>query len=235
MPDLFKDGTLEMSTSPLEKIASDTLWQDCIVNRAALIVTLILLLLELTDIIRLYPSLLRCIPLWKGNLELEHSVSLARTRNTIAFIMGLCICLIADRWALVAPSFKTALPAAWQLAVTTGLLAGTLLLRRLLFYLTKFRSTTSEYASTFRHIIFNYMVILLGSLMLLTVVLLVAARVNGLTVRNILYAEAALFYLLHLVRTGQFLRSRCGVLSTILYLCALEIMPAGILIFVCTI
>ena len=234
MPELFRGGTLEMSVTPLERVPGDMLWGDCAVNRLSLMVAIVLFILELSDLFRLYPHLLRCIPRWKGNLELEHSVSLASTRNTFAYVTGLCLVLVADRWGLVSPSFRTELPPEWRLALTGALLAGTLLLRRLLFFATKFRSARSEFASAFVHIVFNYL-ILLASLMLLTVVLLAAVRVNDLTVRNILYAEAAVFWLLYLLRTGEFLRSRCSSLATFLYLCALEILPVGILILVCTI
>ena len=233
MPDLFKGGTLDMSTSPLEAAAGTPLWGDCIVNHVAVVVTLVLIIIELTDIIRLYPSLLRCLQRWKGNLELEHSVSLARTRNTVALVAAMAFCLIADRWELVAPSFKMSLPQVWQLPVTAGLLAGAALLRRLLFFATKYRSKTSEFASAFRHIVFNYL-ILMVSVLLVAVLVLVPLKVPQTTVSSIMYAIVGMFILLHLVRTGQFLSSRCGTLATILYLCALEILPLGILIFVCT-
>ena len=86
MPDLFKSGTLDMSTEPLQYVADTLRWGDVMVNRIAVMVTIILLILELPDLIRLYPQLLRCLSRWKGNLELEHSVSLARTRNNVALV-----------------------------------------------------------------------------------------------------------------------------------------------------
>ena len=233
MPDLFKEGVLNMSTEPLGPSAGAPLWEECAVNHWAVVLVLVFFVLELADLIRLYPDLLRCLGRWKGNLDLEHSVSKARTRNTIALVSGLAMCLVADRWGLVAPSFKLVLPAEWQLAVTSGLIVGTVLLRRLLYLGSNFRSLTSEFSQTLRHTIYNYL-ILLVSLMLVSVVLMVALKVPDTAARAVLYVEAALFYVIHLVRTGQILRSRFGTLATILYLCALEILPVGILIFACT-
>ncbi|MBO6169403.1 MAG: DUF4271 domain-containing protein [Bacteroidales bacterium] len=233
MPDLFKDGVLNMSTEPLGPSGAPLLWGDSAVNHWAVILALVLFVLELSDLIRLYPHLLRCLSRWKGNLDLEHSVSLARTRNTIALVTGLVCCLIADRWELVNPSFKMRLNPELHLLLTSGMVAGTLILRQLLYLASKFRSRTSEYAQTLRHTLYNYL-ILLTSVMLLTVLLLVALRVEDSVIRMVLYVECIVFYLVHLIYTGQILRSRCGTLATILYLCALEILPFGILIFACT-
>ena len=233
MPDLFRGGTLDMSTEPFSRIAGELQWGDILVNRIAVMTTLVLLILEIPDLIRLYPQLLRCLSRWKGNLELEHSVSLARTRNNVALVAGISVCLIADRWSLVDPSIRQAAPAELKLAITAALLTGTVVLRRLIFIATKFRSLTSEYASTLRHTFFNYL-ILLTSLVLVTALAAAALRLSDGTVRHILYAEGAVFYLIHLIRSMQILRYGCGILATFLYLCALEILPVGILIFTCT-
>ena len=233
MPDLFRGGTLDMSTEPFSRIAGELQWGDILVNRIAVMTTLVLLILEIPDLIRLYPQLLRCLSRWKGNLELEHSVSLARTRNNVALVAGITVCLIADRWSLADPSFRQAAPPEFKLAITAGLLVGTAVLRRLVFIATKFRSLTSEYASTLRHTFFNYL-ILLTSLVLVTALVTAALQLPDTTVRHILYAEGAVFYLIHLIRSMQILRYGCGILATFLYLCALEILPVGILIFTCT-
>lgn len=233
MPDLFRGGTLDMSTEPFSRIAGELQWGDILVIRIAVMTTLVLLILEIPDLIRLYPQLLRCLSRWKGNLELEHSVSLARTRNNVALVAGISVCLIADRWSLADPSFRQAAPAELKLAITAALLTGTVVLRRLIFIATKFRSLTSEYASTLRHTFFNYL-ILLTSLVLVTALAAAALRLSDGTVRHILYAEGAVFYLIHLIRSMQILRYGCGILATFLYLCALEILPVGILIFTCT-
>lgn len=233
MPELFRAGELNMSTAPLEAAGDPAAWADCAVNHWAVVLTLVVLVLGLSDLFRLFPHLLRCMPLWKGNLDLEHSVSMARTRNYIALAAGMAFCIMADRWGLVAPSFKLRLPAEWHLPVATGLLAGFIFLRWLAYMASPFRSRTSEFCTTLRHTIFNY-IILLVALMLASVVIMVALHLQDGVVQVVLLVEAALFYLLHLVRSGQIFRSRYGSLATILYLCALEILPVGILIFVCT-
>ena len=232
MPDLFKGGTLEMSTTPLPQPDTVQMWGDCIVNQGAVIAAAILMVVVLSDLIMLFPQLLRCLSVWKGNLEIEHSVSLARTRNTVALVMALPFCIMADRWGLIAPSFKLEARPEWQLLITAGLFSGGVLLRRLAYLISRFRSKTSEYACTLRNAVFNY-IILLVSVMLVTAVLMLAFKASDTAVRIVLLVETGLFYLMHLIRTGQIFASRCGSFTTFLYLCALEILPAGFLLFVC--
>ena len=233
MPELFYSSNLEMSLTPLSRAAAGLSWGDVLSNRIAVVAVLVLLILELQDIVRVFPALLRCVPLWKGNMELEHSVSQARTRNTVSFVMWLLFCIVADRYALCNPSFMALVPQGWKLAVTAALIGGAVLLRRLFYLVSPLRSKTNEFACTVRHTLYNYF-ILYVALALLICVLLGAARVPDNTIRVSLYVAAGAVYFLHLLRTGQILRSRYGLFATFLYLCALEILPLGILIFACT-
>ena len=222
-----------MSAEPLSVQAAEPLWGDCIVNQIAVVVTIVLFLLELLNLLRLYPMLFRCLSRWKANIELEHSVSMARTRNTVSLVTSMILVLIVDRWRLADPSFKQALPQHWQLAVSAGLIVSYALLRRLAYLISKFRSQTSEYASTLRHSLYNYQ-ILLTSLMVLSALLMTGFHVPEYILRCVLYAEIIGFAILYLYNTSQILASRCNIFTTILYLCALEILPLGILFFVCT-
>lgn len=233
MPELFSQSTLHMSTSPLEQAASGYLWSGILVNRIAVIVALVLLVVELMDIILLFPHLLRCVPIWKANVELEHSVSLSRTRNTVALVCGVMFCVVADRYSLLDPSWRASAAPEYQLALTAALIFGAVFLRRLLYLMSPLRSRTSEFACTVRHALYNYS-ILFCVLAVLSTVIMEAARVPAAAGRVVLTVEAAVLYLLDIMRTVQILGSRYGVFRTILYLCALELLPMGILIMTCT-
>lgn len=208
-------------------------WSDCALNRVAVIAALVLLLLALNDIIRLMPMLLRCVMFWKSNITLEHSLSQARTRNNIAAVTILAFSILADRWGLIAPSFKTALPQLWQLPVTLGLVLGYFLVRRLAYQASRFRLPNNDYCKTLRSSVYNHQIIL-TLLMLVTALPLAAFKVPGDIVKLVLLIEVAIVTLIHYVRTEQILASRCSIIITFLYLCALEILPLGILVFVCT-
>ena len=233
MPEMFDPGTLEMSTSPIVRAASGLLWGEVVVNRIAVIVALVLLVVELSDIILLMPSLLRCLPFWKGNMELEHSVSLSRTRNTVALVCAVLFCIVADRYALFYPSWRSYAGSGYQLAITAAFVFGFALLRRIFYLVSPLRSRTSEFACAVRHTFFNYF-ILYTVLVLVGAVFLEAFRAPAAVGRGVLLVSGALVYLLDISRTAQILSSRYGLLRTILYLCALELLPAGILILTCT-
>ena len=232
MPDLFS-SKLEMSTTPLAQEAQALVWSDILVNRIAVIVAIVLLLIEISDILTLIPHLFRCLPFWKGNLELEHSVSVSRTRNTIAFVTGLLFCIVADAFSLFDPSWRAMAPPEFGLAITVAIFAGAILLRGLLYLISPLRSRTAEFACTVRHTFFNYF-ILFALLAVITAVLLTAIGVGAKAVRVVLIVESAAVYLFNILRTTQILSSRYGVFATFLYLCALEFLPAGILIVMCT-
>ena len=232
MPDLFSSN-LEMSATPLAQQASGLLWSDILPNRIAVVVAAVLLLLEITDIIMLFPHLMRCIPFWKGNLELEHSVSVSRTRNTVALVAGFMFCIAADACSLFDPSWRAMAPQWARLGITMAIFAGFVLLRGLFYLISPLRSRSYEYACAVRHTFFNFF-ILYSFLAVLSAILLFAFGAGAGAVRVVLIVEAAAVYLVDILRTTQILSSKYGVFATILYLCALEFLPAGILIVTCT-
>ena len=67
-------------------------------------------------------------------------------------------------------------------------------------------------------------------LVLITVGILEIAGLESAIVRYVLYAEIGLVFILLLHRTSQILSLSCNHLRTFLYLCALEILPAVLLV-----
>jgi hypothetical protein len=66
--------------------------------------------------------------------------------------------------------------------------------------------------------------------LLVTVGILALIGLDYSIVRLVLYGETALVYLLFLSRCAQILSLSCNHLRTFLYLCALEILPAALLV-----
>ena len=71
--------------------------------------------------------------------------------------------------------------------------------------------------------------ILLMLLALTTVGVLYLVGVDEVMVKRFLLVEAGVAYLLYLLRKGQILSASCKPLTTFLYLCALELLPACLL------
>ena len=229
LEDLVNTGTLEMSAAPVQALAENPGWGDFLVNRILVAAAVLLVLFTLKDIIKLLPSILACLDRARANASLEHSLSLARTRNLIALEMILPFCLIADRFSLYEPSFSRIIPDEAGIAVTAGAFIAYLLLRKMLFLLFRPLKMSSEAAGTVHHTSYNYF-IAMTVLMMLTTGILTAFHCPDNVARAILLCLTAASFLFSLVRTGQILAYSYGTLSTFLYLCALELMPAGALV-----
>ena len=78
----------------------------------------------------------------------------------------------------------------------------------------------------------NFFVSLTFFLLLGTGILYAFRAAEG-TVRTFLWITMGVVYLLFLIRKGEILASVCNPLTTFLYLCALEILPTGLLIAAC--
>ena len=177
---------------------------------------------------RLLPELLYCFSRPRASVSLEYNTSVVRMRNTAALISILPFCLLADRFGLFRPELWSAVPEEWSAPATVGVFLAYLLLRTVCSALIRPPRLSGTAADAVRRSPWNYF-ILLTLLMLLTVGLLYIFRPSDTVVRITLYAETALFFLLSLLRSGQILASVFSGLTTILYLCGLELLPAAVL------
>ena len=229
--EVFRSGRLAMSGSPATDLAGDAVWGDLLTNRILAVVAVVLLILGLSDLLRLTPHLLYSFDRSRGSADLEHSLGTARTRNLTALFFFLPFCLLLDRYALVRPRFWAAIPAQWSAPATLGLLVAWLLVRALCFALFHPRRLGSEQTATLKHLPYNYF-ILLAALTLITAGVCTVFRVPDGVVRTLLYWETGVIWLFTLVRSGQFLGANGMGFTTFLYLCGLEIIPAALMVAV---
>ena len=231
MEELFRSGTLEMSASPLSGFVPGPAWEDLPGNRILAVLAIVLLILALPDIFRIAPHLGYAFSRSHGAADLEHSLGTARTRNTVALLLLLPFCLAADRYALARPDFRSGIPDAWSPALTLGLFAAYLLLRRLCHLLFRPRRLSAEQCAALQHNPANYF-IPLTALMLLGSGILALFGASDALIRSVSYWEIAALMLFALFRSGQILGAHCTGFATIMYLCGLEIVPAAVLVAV---
>lgn len=229
--EVFRSGTLALPTTPWEDLAQVPAWTDLSVNRVLCLVAVVLMVANLLDYFRLFPYLLYCVDRSRGAEDLEHSIGLARVRNLSATLYVLPFCLVLDRFALARPAFWSAIPAAWSVPATVGLLCAYMLVRDLCYLFFRPRRVHGEAFATLRHNPFNYL-LLLAPVLFVTVAVIMVGHLPPTLARYILIGEIALAWLHAILRSGQILRKRCSGLSTILYLCALEFLPAALLVAV---
>lgn len=226
--DIFIQGKLEMSAVPVQEAAQTMLWNDFLLNRVLVVAAVMIGIAGLRDLLRLLPELLYCFSRPRACVSLEYNTSVVRMRNTAALISILPFCLLADRFGLFRPELWSAVPEEWSAPATVGVFLAYLLLRTVCSALIRPPRLSGTAADAVRRSPWNYF-ILLTLLMLLTVGLLYIFRPSDTVVRITLYAETALFFLLSLLRSGQILASGFSGLTTILYLCGLELLPAAVL------
>ena len=226
--DIFIQGKLEMSAVPVQEAAQAMLWNDFLLNRVLVVAAVLIGIAGLRDLLRLLPELLYCFSRPRASVSLEYNTSVVRMRNTAALISILPFCLLADRFGLFRPELWSAVPEEWSAPATVGVFLAYLLLRTVCSALIRPPRLSGTAADAVRRSPWNYF-ILLTLLMLLTAGLLYIFRPSDTVVRITLYAETALFFLLSLLRSGQILASGFSGLTTILYLCGLELLPAAAL------
>ena len=231
--DIFREGTLEMSPSPLNPSAQALLWGDCVVNRILVVLSVLAFFILVADYLRLMPSLLDCLSRYRACVTLEHSVSKSRSRNALAAFSAAPFCLVADRYGLMMPSFWADAAPGWRFFLVLSLLAGFFLLRSVLYLVVRPKRLNSEELTAVRRCIFNFF-ILLTALAVLTVLALHVFHVSDGGMKAVLLVETGLFSAVHIARSGQILSSHSFGLPTFLYLCALELLPFGTIIFICT-
>lgn len=229
LEDIIKPGTLEMSAVPVPPSGIGLAWGDLLVNRLLVVAAVFLFLITFRDIIRILPDLLGCIDRARANVSLEHSLNVARTRNMVAWETALAFCLLIDRFDLYSPDFWQAIPDQWSTPATIGILLAFLIIRHLLFILLKPVRISQEGANTIHHTPYNYFIIS-TAVLLATAGLMAVFHCPDHVIRSVLLWETAGLYFLTLVRTGQIISYYCSTFATFLYLCGLELLPAGLLI-----
>lgn len=210
--------------------ASAPLWSVIPFNRWSVVAATILALLVLGEFMRIFSRLVDCLARNRGSLELEHSVSLARSRNHCALGLLPALILVIDRYGVLLPSFAPGVEKAFlRFAAAAAVPLGWMLLRLLmqtLFFAFAPRRLDGESRATVRHIPFNFFCLGMA-VMLATLGLMVLGGASDASVRAMVTVWLALFWALSTYRTGLFLSGGCSRFSTFLYLCSSEFVPAG--------
>ena len=177
----------------------------------------------------IFPSLMATFIRWKESLNLEASVKLSRDRNHAAICAIIPFCLTIAKHKVYYPNFLENLKPDAYLWVIIGGFCLFLALRTLLEHILKPRRMQ---AKTYKAVIsFGYsFFIILTMLLLLLSGAASLLSVNEAHTKNAMLWVSALTYLLYLIRKLQIFNSSSSFFGGILYLCALEILPTGVLI-----
>ncbi len=191
-------------------------------------VSVLLFLLALRSFLNVLPYLSDNIFRARGSAALESSVRVSRDRNLVAAVFLIPAILLMYRYRLVDAAILDTLAPDYRLLAIAGLFLGYLVIRFLLYRWLRPRHRYDEYQKAYRA---GYtFFILLMMLALVSVAVCYVLRLQDSTVRTVLLVETGALFLLYLLRRGQILSLSCKPLTTFLYLCALELLPAALLV-----
>lgn len=189
----------------------------------------LIVLLLLRRLVNIMPSLMACMIRGKESLNLEASVKLSLDRDALALAMIIPFCLVAFRYGLYSPGFIEEMTDVSLLGIYFGVFVVYLFLRFLMTWLfrpqklPKKTYVAADKASRSFFIVYTLLLLAMGGIFGL-------ADVQDAVSRDAMLWVSAFMYLLFLLRKTQIFSTSCSVFAGFLYLCALEMIPTGILV-----
>lgn len=214
----FPNGKLWMSDEPLEAIAREASWAQDPVHSVIAIAAIVLLIIFMRDYFILWTPVMRCLLRAKANVEMEHSIQLARTRNRAALLMLIPMWLIAERFSLISE----------RMWLSLAIMVAYLILKRLMAEIILPRRIQGEVRLAVRRALYTYGIVL-AFVMIATVGLWLLIDWDPSAMTWVFAAEAGVALLLSMLREGEILSANCRPFATFLYLCGLEAIPAAVL------
>ena len=223
---VLRSGRLLLPTSPSEAVR--VVEPAPFLESFMVLVSVLLGVLFLRNFLNIIPYLLDNFTRARGSVALESSVRVSRDRNIVALILIIPCIMVINKYGIYEPDLIKGADEDVHLMVVAGVFFLYLLLRFLLWLAFRPKRGGDNYAMA-RKSAYTFF-ILMGLLVLPTVGILNLFSVNPLTVRTIILIEMTVIYLVYFVRKAQILSLGCSSWTVFLYLCALEILPTGLLI-----
>ena len=183
----------------------------------------------LRRLVNIFPSVIGCALRWKESVNLEASVKLSRDRDIIAMAMFFPFCLIVAQNRLYDPGNISEVGDNLYLVITVGVMLAYILLRSLTQRLFRPQNMNIRTYRTGCKASYTFF-ILLTLFLLLNNGLSSFLHLETATTKNAMLWISAITYILFIFRKTQIFNSSCSVFTSILYLCALEFIPTGILV-----
>lgn len=196
---------------------------------ALALISLLAVITMIRRLVGIFPSIMSCLVRWKENISLQHSLRTRTDRDIFATAMLVPFVLTAYRFRMYCPEFMQGINEDARLGLTFAVFAAYIALRVACKYTFRMHKTPNSTYETATDSVKTYFVIM-------TILMMVAGCISSVTDAPLAHIRTAMFwisgamYLVFLVRKSQIFHSSCSLFVTFLYLCALEILPTGVLI-----
>ena len=189
----------------------------------------LVVLLLLRRLVNIWPSLMACLIRGKESLNLEASVKLSLDRDALALAMIIPFCLVAFRYRLYAPGFLDGMSDNAVIGLYFGVFFTYLFLRFMMTWLFRPQKMPKKTYAAAEKASYSFFIIYVLAL------LAMGAAFGVLDVQDTVAGDAMLWlsafiYVMFLIRKTQIFSTSCSVFAGFLYLCALEMIPTGILV-----
>ncbi|MBP9997753.1 MAG: hypothetical protein KBS67_00750 [Bacteroidales bacterium] len=225
---LFNPGKLHLPQEALTDGLQAAAWGELVSNRIYITLSVISFIVLLTELLRMLPLLLDCYSRVKAHYEIEHSYTSAQMRTFLFWTMVIPFCLMLDRFSIYSPDYLDKVPAEWRSTIVILSFLGYLLLRHIIFIATG-PKLSQEPSAMVHHAIYSYFIVMV-LFMLFSCGVLLTFNASDRLITDVLGVEIIISAVFALYGTKQNLTQYCSGFATILYLCSLELIPAGILI-----
>ena len=154
---------------------------------------------------------------------------LSRERDSVAAVAVPVICVCVSRLDLFHASYIDPAEPGTKTLIVSGMLLGFLLVRGMISLMLPARKLRSETARAAGRTAYNFIIVLSVVLLALTVVHSLSRGCAVFSVKSALISSGVLWGLF-LLRKYQIMASDAGHFAAFLYLCAVEILPAAMLV-----
>ena len=226
----FLSGTLHLPHGTDEAAQDRTAVQDHnLVQDTIIALMAVIFILYIRNAVSILPMIAGCLLRWKECLNLENSMKLSHDRNIFAIYMTVPFCLAISCYRLYDPEFLSHVQGLAYTGCIFGVFAGYLMARTVPYILVRKPKGGEKTFKFARRVSWSYFCIMAAAV-LATAGICSFSKVSMETSRTVLYYVILSLYLLSVFRKFQIFNNSCSFLTSFLYLCALEILPAGILV-----
>ena len=193
------------------------------------LLSLVAVLISLRTFLSIMPSLVACILRAKENINLEESARLVRERNVVYLVL-LVPAAIAISWYNLwcIDVFDTWLPE-FRFLITVGMIGAGVGMKVLLARLMEPRGVNRKLYNAVKFSFRNFSVTA-TLLCLVTIGTMSLFGADDESIKSVTLCVAGGVYVIYLLRKLQIIASFRDIFSSILYLCALELLPTGIIV-----
>lgn len=192
------------------------------------LISVIIIIIMLRRIVGILPAVFVCALRWKECCKLDAVVKTSRDRDFTALALTLPFLLTVQKHNLLPYRFIDTITPEAGFAAICAVFAGYLVFRAFatVLFLPHKSHKKSRTADNSDRTFF----IIMSVLVLCAVCLMSLLRTEAAEARLTIIWLSAATYMLYLVRKFQIFQSSHSIFTSFLYLCALEIVPTGILV-----